>query len=188
MPTYSYVCANSRGQNLRGRCEALDKNDLIRILAADGLFLESWKVEESVPAAAALPQAPPVEQTTNADRPPILRRYSRFSLQLILLLLLTGVIVVMAVRTVTHQDLGPVTEQLRHLMVTDLAPGRTRLEVEQKFNLRAGETQASNLTHYFVPPDLIYDVPYDNTGGEWSPQNRINGMVMLRTAKVISAR
>ena len=58
--------------------------------------------------------------------------------------------------------------------------GSTRLDVEKIFNEQDGGLQGPSTTRYFEDPDILIDVPYDQTGGPFSHENKVNGSVKIR--------
>lgn len=55
MPTFTYLASNPRGENSRGSLDAFDKTDLAKKLREKGLFLVSFRVEESAVAVVPAP-------------------------------------------------------------------------------------------------------------------------------------
>jgi hypothetical protein len=56
-----------------------------------------------------------------------------------------------------------------------LAVGMTRADVEQLFRERDGGLQGATTTRYYEEPEVVLEVPFDQTGGNWSPANRVSG-------------
>jgi len=56
-----------------------------------------------------------------------------------------------------------------------LAAGMTRADVEQLFHEQDGGLQGATNTRYYEEPEVMIEVPFDQTGGNWSPGNRIVG-------------
>jgi type IV pilus assembly protein PilC len=52
MPKFAYIATNGKGSSVRGTVDAINKNDLLKMLGGQGLFLVSCKVEEAVASAA----------------------------------------------------------------------------------------------------------------------------------------
>lgn len=64
-------------------------------------------------------------------------------------------------------------------LVAKIQIGQTRAEVEKVFTTRDGGLQESTLTRYFEPPDIMIEVPFDTTGGPWSPENKVNADIRV---------
>lgn len=63
--------------------------------------------------------------------------------------------------------------------VERLKPGTSRAVVERIFTTKDGGLQGPSLTRYYMEPEVMIDVPYDKTGGNWSGENRVNGPVRV---------
>ena len=57
--------------------------------------------------------------------------------------------------------------------------GMTRSEVEKIFSHEDGGLNGDSSTRYYEDPEVMIEVPYDQTGGAWSPQNHVNGEVRV---------
>ena len=55
--------------------------------------------------------------------------------------------------------------------------GMTRAEVEKILPAEDGGIQTPNIMRYYEGWEVMVDVPYDQTGGPWKPENRVNGPV-----------
>ncbi len=55
----------------------------------------------------------------------------------------------------------------------------TRADVERIFLHRAGGFRMSILTRYYLGSEVMVEVPYDSTGGNHSPRNRVNGAIRV---------
>ena len=73
---------------------------------------------------------------------------------------------------VSMLTVDPVVEKIR--------PGMTRAEVETWLKDRDGGPQSASSTRYYRASGLIIEVSYDQTGGTWTPANRVNGPVNIR--------
>ena len=73
---------------------------------------------------------------------------------------------------VSRLGVDPIVEQIH--------PGMTRAEVETMLTDRDGGPQFPSSTRYYQTSGLIVEVPYDQTGGTWTPANRVNGPVHIR--------
>lgn len=60
-----------------------------------------------------------------------------------------------------------------------LAVGMTRAEVEKVFHERDGGLQGATTTRYYEESEIMIEVPFDQTGGSWSPANRVTGPARL---------
>jgi hypothetical protein len=58
-------------------------------------------------------------------------------------------------------------------LVSKIQPGLTRAGVESWLNEMDGGPQGIDSTRYYLQPDIIVEVPYDQTGGTWTPENRV---------------
>ena len=65
------------------------------------------------------------------------------------------------------------------LMAGKIMPGMTRSQVEVWFKTKDGGLQGPSITRYYEDPGVMIDVPYDQTGGNWSKDNRVNGPVKV---------
>ena len=63
--------------------------------------------------------------------------------------------------------------------VAQIRIGMTRSKVEKIFKQRDGGINGSSSTRYYEGAEVMVEVPYDRTGGAWSPQNRVNGPVIV---------
>lgn len=57
--------------------------------------------------------------------------------------------------------------------------GMTRAEVEQIFKTPDGGLQGTAGFRYYEDPEVMIEVPYDQTGGPWSNQKRVIGPVRI---------
>lgn len=57
--------------------------------------------------------------------------------------------------------------------------GMKRAEVEKHLPTRDGGLQESTLTRYVATPRMIVEIPFDSTGGPWSPDNRVLSEIRL---------
>jgi hypothetical protein len=64
-------------------------------------------------------------------------------------------------------------------LVSKIQPGLTRAGVEAWLNEMDGGPQGIDSTRYFIQPDIIVEVPYDQTGGTWTPENRVSAPVHI---------
>ena|SRR6266513_589895 len=64
-------------------------------------------------------------------------------------------------------------------LVMKIQPGLTRADVEAWLNERDGGPQGINSTRYVIQPDIIVEVPYDQTGGTWTSENRVSAPVRV---------
>ncbi|SRR5258706_3831295 len=64
-------------------------------------------------------------------------------------------------------------------VVAKIQPGLTRAGVETWLNDRDGGPQGTDSTRYYIHPDIIVEVPYDQTGGTWTPENRVSAPVRI---------
>lgn len=60
-----------------------------------------------------------------------------------------------------------------HERVKCVRIGSTRADVEQLLPEKNGGLQGPNATTYYEDPEILIEVTYDQTGGDWSPKNRV---------------
>ena len=73
------------------------------------------------------------------------------------------------------------TEKLADLQrkTRRLAVGMSRAEVEKVFRERDGGLQGATSTRYYEESEIMIEVPFDQTGGNWNPANRVTGPARL---------
>jgi hypothetical protein len=64
-------------------------------------------------------------------------------------------------------------------LVAKIQPGLTRAGVESWLQEMDGGPQGIDSTRYFIQPDIIVEVPYDQTGGTWTAENRVSAPVRI---------
>jgi hypothetical protein len=64
-------------------------------------------------------------------------------------------------------------------VVAKIQPGLTRAGVEAWLKELDGGPQGIDATRYYIEPDIIVEVPYDQTGGTWTSENRVSAPVRL---------
>src|SRR5258708_20340560 len=64
-------------------------------------------------------------------------------------------------------------------LVAMIPPGITRAGVETWLNERDGGPQGIDSTRYYIQPNIIVEVPYDQTGGTWTSENRVSAPVRI---------
>jgi len=64
-------------------------------------------------------------------------------------------------------------------LVGKIQPGLTRASVETWLNEMDGGPQGTDSTRYVIEPDVIVEVPYDQTGGTWTSENRVSAPVRI---------
>ncbi len=69
-------------------------------------------------------------------------------------------------------------QQVREL-VSRIKVGMKRSEVEAIFRHKDGGIQHTSLTLYYEDPEVMVEVPFESTGGDWSRENRVNGSVRV---------
>ena len=57
--------------------------------------------------------------------------------------------------------------------------GMTRAEVEKILPAEDGGIQTPDIMRYYEGWEVMVDVPYDQAGGPWKPENRVNGPVHI---------
>src|SRR5262249_1404581 len=62
---------------------------------------------------------------------------------------------------------------------SQIKTGMTRLEVEKIFLHPDGGISGPNSSRYYEDPEVKIEVPFDQTGGDWKPQNRVTGPVRI---------
>ncbi len=63
--------------------------------------------------------------------------------------------------------------------LASVKPGATRAEVEALFKERDGGAQSPSSTRYYEPTNTVIEVSYDQTGGTWTPDNRVSAPPVL---------
>jgi hypothetical protein len=64
-------------------------------------------------------------------------------------------------------------------LVAKIQPGLTRAGVEAWLNELDGGPQGIDSTRYYLQPDIIVEVPYDQTGGTWTLENRVSAPIRI---------
>src|SRR6266513_4794024 len=64
-------------------------------------------------------------------------------------------------------------------LVEKIQPGLTRAGVETWLKEQDGGPQGIDSTRYYIQPDIIVEVPYDQTGGTWTSENRVSAPVRV---------
>src|SRR5882762_2130450 len=64
-------------------------------------------------------------------------------------------------------------------IVANIQPGLSRASVETWLKEQDGGPQGIDSTRYYIEPDIIVEVPYDQTGGTWTPENRVSAPVRI---------
>ena len=100
-------------------------------------------------------------------------RYSVLGLSLVTASLVGG-------RCLAVEEQPKVSIQATVPLMEQIHPGMTRAEVETLLKDRDGGPQSISSTRYYQPPSMIIEVPYDQTGGTWTPTNRVSGNVNIR--------
>jgi hypothetical protein len=57
--------------------------------------------------------------------------------------------------------------------------GTQRNQVEDFFKTKDGGLSTVSKTRYFEMPGILVDVPYDDSGGQYSSKNRVNGVIRI---------
>src|SRR5262245_18365311 len=71
MPKFSYIATNGKGSSVRGSVSAASKNELIKMLGSQGLFLVSSKIDDmgTAPSYAPPPASPNTHSNASTDMP-----------------------------------------------------------------------------------------------------------------------
>src|SRR5690349_10336337 len=64
-------------------------------------------------------------------------------------------------------------------LVAKIQPGLTRAGVESWLQELDGGPQGIDSTRYYIQPDVIVEVPYDQTGGTWTSENRVSAPIRI---------
>ena len=64
-------------------------------------------------------------------------------------------------------------------LVAKITPGMTRTQVETWLKEKDGGLQGVSVTRYYEQPEVMIEVPFDQTGGDWSQKNRVNGSIKV---------
>lgn len=65
-------------------------------------------------------------------------------------------------------------QQAQQLVAT-IRPGTTRADIEKVFPQEDGGASGPDNTRYYLGSEVMVNVPYDQTGGNWKPQNKVRG-------------
>lgn len=72
---------------------------------------------------------------------------------------------------VTHEaKLAEVKEKVKRISL-----GMKRSEVEVLFPEKDGGIQGPSVSRYYEHPEVMIEIPFDRTGGNWSKNNRVTG-------------
>jgi hypothetical protein len=71
-------------------------------------------------------------------------------------------------------------QQWISLLKAQIRPGLRRSDVEKLLPHRQPGAQPAASTWYAQDPDTLIEVPYDETGGAWTGENRVNGPILIR--------
>lgn len=75
----------------------------------------------------------------------------------------------------TEANAGSLRQSLE-IQLAEIRPGMKRSEVESRFfRVRDGGPQGLTTTRYDEGPGFIIEVPYDESGGAWGPNNLVTG-------------
>jgi hypothetical protein len=69
-------------------------------------------------------------------------------------------------------------EQARRL-VSRIKQGTTRADMMKMFPQEDGGLSGPSSTRYYFGSEVMVEVPYDQTGGAWKPQNKMNGPIKV---------
>ena len=69
-------------------------------------------------------------------------------------------------------------QEVQSLAAT-IAPGTTREDIDRVFPQEDGGVSDSRATRYYLGSEVMVEVPYDQTGGNWKPENRVTGPVKV---------
>jgi hypothetical protein len=176
MPEYKYTATDLEGHMIHGVLIAQDHASLAAILQGEQLFLVSWTAVPS--AKSELSDSPSKEEEKldlSQDRSlgtlwSRLRWHQKTGIWVIFL---SGFVIggwQARYRISPRRIAGP-----KHWTIPLDKTPMTRAEIEANYPVRHEGPQVSSLTRYYMPPDRVITVPYDDQGGPWSPQNRVVG-------------
>jgi hypothetical protein len=69
-------------------------------------------------------------------------------------------------------------QQARRL-VSKIKQGTTRADIEKMFPQEDGGFMVSGSTRYYLGSEVMVEMSYDQTGGAWAQQNKLNGPIMV---------
>lgn len=69
-------------------------------------------------------------------------------------------------------------EQARRL-VSRIKQGTTRADMRKMFPQEDGGLSGPGSTRYYFGSEVMVEAPYDQTGGAWKPQNKVNGPIKV---------
>jgi len=58
---------------------------------------------------------------------------------------------------------------------SQVSVGMTRSEVELLFREKDGGVQGPSVSRYYEHPEVMIEIPFDQTGGNWNKDNRVTG-------------
>jgi len=74
-------------------------------------------------------------------------------------------------------------QQSRHL-VSKIKQGTIRADIEKMFPQEDGGLMGSGSTRYYLGSEVMVEAPYDQTGGTWKPQNKLNGPIRVYRSRM----
>jgi hypothetical protein len=182
MEHFQFIAKTRKGIDVRGELDAIDIHDLAYHLEEDGLFLVSaHAAHESLTSRTETRPAPTPEISPASSasiwefiKHAITNRRARLTLEgfCILIGLMLLVILRPSPLVIPTNEVAQQVEQVR--------TGMTRGEVERRF-IRYCDGNSSSLTHYLIANQIVMGVPFDKTGGTWSPKNRVTGRPTIYT-------
>jgi len=63
--------------------------------------------------------------------------------------------------------------------VSRIKQGTTRADMRKMFPQEDGGLSGPGSTRYYFGSEVMVEAPYDQTGGAWKPQNKVNGPIKV---------
>lgn len=60
-----------------------------------------------------------------------------------------------------------------------IRPGMSRADINKIFPIEDGGLSGPSATRYYVGSEVMAEVPFDQTGGNWKPENRVTGPIKV---------
>lgn len=70
------------------------------------------------------------------------------------------------------------------LLAAGIRVGTRRADVEKVFPIQDGGISGPSSTRYYAGSEVMVEAPFDQTGGRWSPENRVTGPLSLYRSRM----
>ena len=169
MPDFQYRAVDKDGKPAQGMMAAENKNHLAFLLQQNGLFLVSFKTEpqaipevpKSLPSEDATKQIDPEREAETNDVGNLTWKQRAVVVAAVAVCLLVGSYQLQ----MRHHSEN--TAVLLNEKIKQISPGMSREEVERIFTTSLPGANDPVKARYFVPPNFIVEVEYENApGGE----------------------